>query len=114
VEKRKVGDAVAVQIKYNTGSIITGTVVKITPTGKVDVKYDNCEIIKRFNPDGDMFPQDRCVPVYLLSSENSTEIIEWYLKKKAADETVGQDELLGEIDRLQGLLDVAKQKLFGR
>jgi len=116
----EIGKTVYVKTRY---SILPGTVVKVTPKGSTDVKFAS-GTIKRFSTDGEMKPQDRWSPQYLLTDEKAVAELAYEQKKatliKAANAicavTVergvnynwGADGLQKEVERLQALLDVAK------
>lgn len=120
----EVGKKVYVQTKYN---LIEATVVKVTPKGFTDVKYDHCDAVRRFNPEGELVPQDKWSGVYLLSDEKALQALAWETKKKAlikASQALGQvhaeqrinyqwgkENLQKEIDKLRGLLDAAQQAI---
>lgn len=115
-----IGKRVYVKTRY---TVIAGEVVKITPSGKVDVKYPSGTVV-RFNPDGEATPADRWNRVALLSDEDAVKELAYEEKKnklikvsnaiREVAPTPGVNHMWGagslqkEIDRLQGLLDVAK------
>lgn len=122
----EVGKLVYVKTKY---SLIACTVIKVTPKGLIDVRYNHVTTpyIKRFNRDGEMMPQDKWSPHYLLSDETTEKEQAYEAKKKALIEVAnalrdakpsdnvsfhyGSDGLARQIDAIQEKLDVARKLL---